>query len=85
MNWKVVDKMSKHELRDEVNHLRKRVTSLEGGECRFHCCVRADMWKTGFVWGVKHVNLEHGITKPGHLKDADEAYYTWRHQHDGDK
>lgn len=63
---------------DHIVHLGKKVESLENGECRRHCCVRAKMWKTGFLWGVKHVNLSHGITKPGHLGDVDKQYLIWR-------
>lgn len=65
--------------RDEtISLLDYKVTSLEDGECRRHCRVRAEMWKTGFTWGVKYINLLHGITLPGQFGDADKQYKIWR-------
>ncbi len=63
---------------DYLFNLERKVTSLEDGECRRHCRVRAEMWKTGFIWGVRHINLSHGITKPRPLSDADKQYLIWR-------
>ena len=48
------------------------IETLENGACRFHCRVRADMWKAGFNWG---------FNRPG-VGDADEEYNNWRTQHD---
>ncbi len=63
---------------DHIVHLEKKVESLENGECRRHCRVRAEMWKTGFMWGVRYLNLSRGITKPGQLSDVDKQYLIWR-------
>lgn len=63
---------------ETIRMLQQSVESLRNGECRRHCRVRAEMWKIGFVWGVKYVNLLHGITKPGNMGDADKQYLVWR-------
>lgn len=58
--------------RDEtIKFLDSRVKSLSEGECRFHCRVRADMWKTGVVYGRDHLQLT-----------PEEAYKEWRKTHD---
>ena len=62
--------------RDEtIKLLDKRIESLEEGECRFHCRMRKDMWKSGFRWCMKHFNWADGI-------DVDNQYTKWRTQHD---
>ena len=69
--------------RDEtIKLLDARIETLESGGCRYHCRVRSEMWMEGFDWGVRHINLSHGITKPQHFGDADKQYKVWR-ENDG--
>lgn len=56
--------------------LEDRVRSLEEGECRYHCRVRADMWKAGFVEGEGNLDFEENP-----MRTPDEAYELWRNKY----
>lgn len=64
----------------EIERLKLRIKSLEAGECRFHCRVRADMWKAGFNWEQTMWPGLHRATP----EQVDEEYNKWRNQHEGD-
>lgn len=64
--------------RYEIKRLNDRIKSLEEGECRFHCRVRADMWKAGFAWEQEHWPGLHRATP----EQITEQYDLWRNQHD---
>jgi len=57
-----------------IEDLELEILSLENGSCRFHCRVRADMWKAGFGLGMRAA-YDNANTDP------DKAYITWRKHH----
>ena len=64
--------------RYEIQRLEKKIEALEAGACRFHCRVRAAMWKAGFRWEQEHWPGLHRAT----MEQIDEQYDLWRNQHD---
>lgn len=57
---------------------RREIAALKAGACRFHCRVRADMWKAGFAWEQEHWPGLHRATP----EQITEQYNLWRNQHD---
>jgi hypothetical protein len=59
--------------RYEIKKLNERIEALEEGECRFHCRMRADMWKAGFKWAWDGAN----VTDPKFDADPNQEYKEW--------
>lgn len=64
----------------QIMTLERRVVSLEEGECRFHCRMRKDMWKAGYLWRTTQV--DKSLVDDRHLT---AQYNNWRTQHDKQK
>ena len=64
----------------QIMTLERRIVNLEEGECRFHCRMRKDMWKAGYLW--RTTQIDKSLVDDRHLT---AQYNNGRSQHDNKK